>query len=365
MTYDQFVATWTGKAADFDGVYGAQCVDLFNFYNRDVVGQDFVPTPTTGGAADLWNDYPSLPGYKKVANTPDGVPPKAAVVIWAANTKVTGAAGHVGMASGEGDATYFVSFDQNYPTGSLPHMQRHSYDGVLGWYIPNNQGGDEVITDADNEYWRWNKLFRQIRGRDASRDEFRQAAVGRTWLQALEILSDDQEADAASHAQEVGQVAVRDDWQGQISGLVTKVTDLTAQAQAQGRTIDALHSEAAKSDSTTAGLNKQIETLEAALRAAQATLPVQSPSSTTPSVPAIPAAPGEPKWANLAKQLRDFFGTTQGRAGLGIAATVVTPIVMALQNFHSDNAALAAAVLAAVTLLNTVKDALNPNVPNK
>ncbi|GAP53538.1 hypothetical protein AHiyo6_01030 [Arthrobacter sp. Hiyo6] len=115
MTYDQFVTTWAGKAADFDGQFGAQCVDLFNFYNRDVVGNGFIGTPTTGGAADLWNDYDNLPGYKKVANTPDGVPPKGAVVIWAANTKATGAAGHVGIASGEGDSTYFSHSTRTIP----------------------------------------------------------------------------------------------------------------------------------------------------------------------------------------------------------------------------------------------------------
>lgn len=56
------------------------------------------------------------------------------------------------------------------------------------------------IADTDSEFNRWNKLFVQIRGRNASRDEFRAAAVNRTWLAAMEILSDNPEADAATNA---------------------------------------------------------------------------------------------------------------------------------------------------------------------
>jgi len=69
-------------------------------------------------------------------------------------------------------------------------------------YITYNtikEGDEKMINDADNEYYRWNKLATQIRGRDLfSRQEFRNAAVGRTWLAAMEILSDDKEANVAT-----------------------------------------------------------------------------------------------------------------------------------------------------------------------
>lgn len=81
----------------------------------------------------------------------------------------------------------------------------------------------ELIRDTDNEYGRWNKLFHQIRGRSATRDEFRTAAVGQNWLKAMEILSDDPEADRAQEAQNVGQIAIRDNWQSQIESLQKKL----------------------------------------------------------------------------------------------------------------------------------------------
>lgn len=139
MTFQEFIDKWNGKAADFDGFYGPQCVDLFNFYNRDVVGAGRLYTPTTGGAADLWNDFsgPGASAYRKIENTPTGVPMRGDVVIWRANQKnVTGPAGHVGIFMA-GDVNSFTSFDQNYPTGSLSHPQFHrNYAGVLGWLRP-------------------------------------------------------------------------------------------------------------------------------------------------------------------------------------------------------------------------------------
>lgn len=85
--------------------------------------------------------------------------------------------------------------------------------------VNNNQGDEPMISDVDNEYGRWNKLFVQIRGRNASRDEFRKAAVGRSWLRAMEILSDDREADQATADGNLGALARRDNWQDQIYSL--------------------------------------------------------------------------------------------------------------------------------------------------
>lgn len=81
-------------------------------------------------------------------------------------------------------------------------------------------GEDMPIPDADNYYWRYGqKLSTFVRGRQLSREEFRKALVGVSDLRAVEILSDDPEADRTQHAQEVGQLALRDNWQQQIYDL--------------------------------------------------------------------------------------------------------------------------------------------------
>lgn len=49
----QFADKYNGKSIDFDKHYGAQCVDLFNFYVKEVLGAPWIGTPKTGGARDL------------------------------------------------------------------------------------------------------------------------------------------------------------------------------------------------------------------------------------------------------------------------------------------------------------------------
>ena len=55
-TVDAFVNRWNGSYADYDGAYGAQCVDLFNYYNRDVVK---APRIAVNYAAQLFGAAPS------------------------------------------------------------------------------------------------------------------------------------------------------------------------------------------------------------------------------------------------------------------------------------------------------------------
>lgn len=54
ISVQQFVENYKGKSVDFDHVWNEQCVDLFNFYNRDVVGGKWFGTPVTHGARDLY-----------------------------------------------------------------------------------------------------------------------------------------------------------------------------------------------------------------------------------------------------------------------------------------------------------------------
>lgn len=54
ISVQQFAENNDGRSIDFDHYYGAQCVDLFNKYNEDVIGGPWIGTPVTGGARDLW-----------------------------------------------------------------------------------------------------------------------------------------------------------------------------------------------------------------------------------------------------------------------------------------------------------------------
>lgn len=135
MSFDEFINKYDGKAIDWDGNYGPQCVDLYRQYVKEVLS--FPQSPPVPGAKDIWDTY--LPEYfKRIENTPTGVPEKGDVVIFGTGL---GRYGHVSIFI-EGTTSKFTSFDQNYPLGSLCHRQGHTYSGVIGWLTPLKKAMD-------------------------------------------------------------------------------------------------------------------------------------------------------------------------------------------------------------------------------
>jgi hypothetical protein len=137
MTPAEFFNKNTNEPLDFDGYYGDQCMDLFEFYNRDVVGAPFIP----GNAIDLPNTY-NKDFYEWVQNTPTNVPLNGDVMIWGVpigeyidDRGIKRYAGHVSIFDAGNEIT-FTSFDQNWPLGSTCHFEHHNYSNVLGWLHP-------------------------------------------------------------------------------------------------------------------------------------------------------------------------------------------------------------------------------------
>lgn len=85
--------------------------------------------------------------------------------------------------------------------------------------------GQMIIQNAKNWYARCNRTHLLIRGRPLERAVFNQF-VGKEFLTFVEICSDDPEANAVQHWQEVGQIAVRDRWDQQIYTLQDQVKAL-------------------------------------------------------------------------------------------------------------------------------------------
>ena len=83
MTIDEFINNTVKTGVDYDGAYGAQCVDLFRQYAKDVL-EIKKHTGAVEGAKDLWLKYPDLPeemNYfeRKRANS---TPAQGDVAIW-------------------------------------------------------------------------------------------------------------------------------------------------------------------------------------------------------------------------------------------------------------------------------------------
>lgn len=55
MLLKKFIQNNIGRKVDFDSAYGAQCVDLYRAYCRDVL--EIPQTPSVEGAKDIWKEH--------------------------------------------------------------------------------------------------------------------------------------------------------------------------------------------------------------------------------------------------------------------------------------------------------------------
>lgn len=137
MTYDDFVKAYNGKATDYDGAYGAQCVDLIKAYLNKVFG---IKPGSWGNAKYYWQNFSKhselTKNFTKIANTASFVPKKGDIMVW--NGNVGSGAGHVAICTGEGTTSYFYSYDQNW-NGKEMHKVKHDYDDVYGVLRPKDQ----------------------------------------------------------------------------------------------------------------------------------------------------------------------------------------------------------------------------------
>ena len=125
MTLQEFLEKWNGQYCEVAGSVNAtnQCVDLANAYLRDVLNQPIVE----------WTnaiDFPSklTEKFDYILNTPTGVPREGDMIISGVSY------GHIGIFL-SGDENRFISFDENYPTGSFCTPVDHNYNSprVHGW----------------------------------------------------------------------------------------------------------------------------------------------------------------------------------------------------------------------------------------
>lgn len=140
MNYDDFIKKYKNKTIDYDGVAGVQCVDLVKQYLHDVFGI----SPGSWGDAHCYFDefsaHKELSEYFiKIKNAPDLVPQKGDICVWKAGLN-KGGWGHIAIATGEGDTTYFYSYDQNWSGKHDPVTRvRHNYSHFAGVLRPKDR----------------------------------------------------------------------------------------------------------------------------------------------------------------------------------------------------------------------------------
>lgn len=138
MTLDAFTKKYLGKATDYDGAYGAQCVDLIKMYLKYVFGI----TPKSIGNAHAYFDNFHLhsflnKNFVKIKNSPKFVPMKGDICVW---SKKMNKYGHVAIATGRGDTGEFESLDMNW-NGKAAKYVNHTYSYFLGVLRPIHREG--------------------------------------------------------------------------------------------------------------------------------------------------------------------------------------------------------------------------------
>lgn len=121
---DAFVSKWNGRYADFDGAYGAQCFDLFNFYNRDVIR---AARAGGMGAYQIYDTYDKTKYYRVSASS---TPRKGDVAVWSSSYPYGGGYGHVAIvlgASGSG----FKALTQNPGATKTQYFSKSYLRGFL------------------------------------------------------------------------------------------------------------------------------------------------------------------------------------------------------------------------------------------
>jgi N-acetylmuramoyl-L-alanine amidase len=136
MNTQVFFDKWNGKYLDFDGHWGYQCMDLLRQYLKECLGLNPYDLPAVQYAKQVFQNFnPSNTHFTKIVNTPSGVPLKGDIIFWNYYPFVTGWAGHVALCM-TASVNNLITFDQNYPTNSPCHYQKHNYRGVMGWLSP-------------------------------------------------------------------------------------------------------------------------------------------------------------------------------------------------------------------------------------
>ncbi len=149
MYLQEFFEKYNGKAVDKDGVYGPQCMDIYNVYQEEVFERAAVGAPF---ARDVWNDNMyNKEIFDKIENTKDFIPKLGDVALWdGSSSRIP--YGHLSICTGKGDKNYFESFDQNFGNPFCEFINHNYFEGFRGVLRPKNEFQSMIYRSENNKY---------------------------------------------------------------------------------------------------------------------------------------------------------------------------------------------------------------------
>ncbi len=225
-----------GKYWDFDGYYQKQCVDLFNFYYKQLTGvSPYARGYGVEGAKDLWNVATDV--FTKIPDSNKLIPQPGDVLIYG-RTWGKGY-GHVEMvlytsATGATVVGNNMSGDPSKVATSA-YRTWAGMTGLIGVMRPNWSAGGATevnIGTGDNWRWRFNRLHRQLVGNWDMGDDTWNAIKGKDAWKIVEEWSDHPNSNKLLELQVMGETAARDNWAGQIATLQAQLADAKKNVEA-------------------------------------------------------------------------------------------------------------------------------------
>ena len=131
-----------GKKLDYDGAYGAQCVDLIKYYYAFFGVAEYA---MGNGCKYAENDLP--PNWTRIKNTASFIPEPGDVAVW--TSAIGSGAGHVAIIL-SATSSSFVSMDQNWPKGSACKQVTHNYNNFWGVVRPAYSGSSNICNCSES-----------------------------------------------------------------------------------------------------------------------------------------------------------------------------------------------------------------------
>lgn len=228
-----------GSVANPNGSYPSQCVSLIQQYLNRVYGIPFTPR----GHAKDWATNGSVLSYFDKVGSPQ--------------------AGDIGVSGAVSGNPYGHIWIYTSPSTILEQNGRVSRRVSTGGVYANpiailrrkgTPAGEDMIQAGDNWYARLNKLHTQVRGVGFPRADFNNYWVGKPLLTFIEAVSDSKNSDEWYKNGEIGAVARRDNWEGQIYTLQKQFADAT-------KVANDLQARLVQSENTTKALTEKVDKL--------------------------------------------------------------------------------------------------------
>lgn len=134
MVFQDFINKTKGKKIDVDGLYGGQCVDLFNYWNK-LYNNVYINCKPSGYARSLAENKKNNGILKYFKETRVDNMIEGTVVVYG-RCKFAPSSHVCFFIKDNGNGTY-QALQQNYNGKQYVTINNNTYEGIIGAFIPN------------------------------------------------------------------------------------------------------------------------------------------------------------------------------------------------------------------------------------